>query len=79
MLLVHSILGRFLLSYWDVSFVHLNSNTQEEETSAVKVQFTLKETNQCQPMVYDWYNESVIRQCPLLSTYSFTSSPSMST
>jgi hypothetical protein len=24
MLLVHSILGRFLLPYWDVSFVHLN-------------------------------------------------------
>jgi hypothetical protein len=25
MLLVHSILGRFLLPYWDVSFVHLNT------------------------------------------------------
>jgi hypothetical protein len=24
MLLVHSILGRFLLPYWDISFVHLN-------------------------------------------------------
>jgi hypothetical protein len=25
MLLVHSILERFLLPYWDVSFVHLNT------------------------------------------------------
>jgi hypothetical protein len=34
-LLVHSILGRFLLPYWDVSFVRLNTDIQltEDEIS----------------------------------------------
>jgi hypothetical protein len=35
-------------------------NTKEGETGTVKIRFTLKERNQCQPMIYGWHNESII-------------------
>jgi hypothetical protein len=45
-----------------------HGNTQEGETGAVKIWFALKERNQCQPMVYGWYDKSIIgnKAAPLI-------------